>query len=138
VCHVVSRVFPGAVLTPRLHLQERRPLDQHGCKKLSATSSSIKALDISASKLSSFTNRQGPQLGPSFVAVSREFAFVGASHGWAHDRACQLAHHALRLIQNYGLEDLEGGERLFSYRNRLAHLTRDVSASYRELLFLAC
>ncbi|KDQ06606.1 hypothetical protein BOTBODRAFT_121240, partial [Botryobasidium botryosum FD-172 SS1] len=51
---------------------------------------------------------------------------VGAFHGYAHNRACQLEFHP-RNIEGCGYEDFEGCERVFSASNHLAPSTRHAS-----------
>ncbi|KAG6822415.1 hypothetical protein H0H92_013982 [Tricholoma furcatifolium] len=46
-------------------------------------------------------------------------SLVGAFHGHAHNRICQLSHLAT-YVEGMGLEDLEGCERFFSKSNHLA------------------
>lgn len=53
-------------------------------------------------------------------------ALVGAFHGHAHKRLCQLSHLAT-YVKGLGLEDLEGCERFFSKSNALAAMTRHAS-----------
>ena len=56
---------------------------------------------------------------------------VGAFHGHAHNRLCQLCHLAIYVL-GMGLEDLEGCERLFSKTNALARSTRYASTFHRR------
>ncbi|KAI0671594.1 hypothetical protein C8Q78DRAFT_1019556 [Trametes maxima] len=64
-------------------------------------------------------------VGPK--AALRQVVFaVCAFHGYAHNRQCQLANHPLYLI-GFGLEDLEGLERVFSGSNAVARLIRYAS-----------
>lgn len=51
---------------------------------------------------------------------------VNAFHGWAHNRTCQLEYHPLYTL-GFGLEDLEGMERIFSLSNLVAPLVRSAS-----------
>jgi len=51
---------------------------------------------------------------------------VGAFHGHAHNRACQLAWHPM-YIKGTGLTDGEGCEHVFSSSNELARSTRHCS-----------
>ncbi|KAG0693826.1 hypothetical protein DFH29DRAFT_1006902 [Suillus ampliporus] len=53
-------------------------------------------------------------------------SLVGAFHGHAHRRLCQLDHLAT-YVQGIGLEDLEGCERTFSKSNALASAVRYAS-----------
>ncbi|KAI0641354.1 hypothetical protein C8Q79DRAFT_919742, partial [Trametes meyenii] len=64
-------------------------------------------------------------VGPK--AAQRQVVFaVCAFHGYAHNRQCQLANHPLYLV-GFGLEDLEGLERVFSSSNAVARLIRYAS-----------
>ncbi|KIY61650.1 hypothetical protein CYLTODRAFT_337237, partial [Cylindrobasidium torrendii FP15055 ss-10] len=56
---------------------------------------------------------------------------VGAFHGFAHNRLCQLR-FLPRYIQGLGLTDFEVLERLFSKSNALAPVTRHSSAFHRR------
>jgi hypothetical protein len=56
---------------------------------------------------------------------------VGAFHGHAHRRLCQLDHLA-RYVPGLGLEDLETCERTFSKSNALAPTTRYTSIFHRQ------
>ncbi|KAG6809770.1 hypothetical protein H0H92_014809 [Tricholoma furcatifolium] len=58
-------------------------------------------------------------------------ALVGAFHGHAHNRICQLSNLAT-YVQGMGLEDLEGCERFFSKSNALASSTRYATAFHRQ------
>jgi hypothetical protein len=53
-------------------------------------------------------------------------SLVGAFHGHAHQRLCQLDHLAT-YVDGLGLEDLEGCERTFSKSNALASTVRYAS-----------
>ncbi|KAH9849711.1 hypothetical protein C2E23DRAFT_736739 [Lenzites betulinus] len=64
-------------------------------------------------------------VGPKAAACQVLFA-VCAFHGYAHNRQCQLANHPLYLV-GFGLEDLEGLERVFSGSNPVARLIRYAS-----------
>jgi hypothetical protein len=55
---------------------------------------------------------------------------VGAFHGHAHRRLCQLWHLAT-YVKGLGLEDLEGCERAFSKSNALASSVRYASVFHR-------
>jgi Kyakuja-Dileera-Zisupton transposase len=55
---------------------------------------------------------------------------VGAFHGHAHNRLCQLRYLAT-YVKGLGLEDLEGCERFFSKSNALAGATRYASVFHR-------
>ncbi|KAJ7229592.1 hypothetical protein C8J57DRAFT_1092490 [Mycena rebaudengoi] len=63
------------------------------------------------------TIRNSP-LGPRAKAMNFK-CLVGAFHGHAHNRKCQLQYLA-NYVPGMGLEDLEGCERLFSMSNALA------------------
>ena len=56
---------------------------------------------------------------------------VGAFHGHAHNRLCQLSFLAT-YVEGLGLEDLEGCERFFSLSNALAASTRYTSTFHRH------
>ena len=56
---------------------------------------------------------------------------VGAFHGHAHNRLCQLSHLAT-YIRGLGIEDLEGCERFFSKSNVLAAFLRYASPFHRK------
>ncbi|KAJ6528680.1 hypothetical protein DFH09DRAFT_1327690 [Mycena vulgaris] len=58
-------------------------------------------------------------------------SLVGAFHGHAHNRRCQLAFLAT-YVPGMGLEDLEGCERFFSKSNALARSTRYASVFHRR------
>ncbi|KAK7676308.1 hypothetical protein QCA50_020725 [Cerrena zonata] len=64
-------------------------------------------------------------VGPIARESAIEFV-VCAFHGYAHNRLCQLAHHPLYL-DGYGIEDLEGMERVFSSTNGVARGIRYAS-----------
>src|ERR1700730_2887110 len=76
------------------------------------------------------TTVQNSALGP----LARELnykALIGAFHGHAHNRLCQLSHLAT-YTNGIGLEDLEGGERTFSKSNALASALRYSSVFHRQ------
>lgn len=56
---------------------------------------------------------------------------MGAWHGYAHNRECQVRYHP-RLTAVAGLEDFEGCERLFSYTNGIAGVTRSATRYHRH------
>ncbi|KAK6975041.1 hypothetical protein R3P38DRAFT_3335209 [Favolaschia claudopus] len=56
---------------------------------------------------------------------------VGAFHGHAHNRKCQLDYLAT-YVEGLGIEDLEGCERKFSQSNSLAKCTRYASIFHRK------
>ncbi|KAG1905546.1 uncharacterized protein F5891DRAFT_976459 [Suillus fuscotomentosus] len=58
-------------------------------------------------------------------------SLVGAFHGHAHRRLCQL-NHLTTYIDGLGLEDLEGCERIFSKSNALAASVRYASIFHRR------
>lgn len=58
-------------------------------------------------------------------------SLVGAFHGHAHNRLCQLRFLAT-YVDGLGLEDLEGCERFFSKSNALAGSTRYASVFHRR------
>lgn len=64
------------------------------------------------------TVKNSALVGP--VARENDLEFVVcAFHGYAHNRLCQLSHHPL-YRNGYGIEDLEGMERVFSSTNGVA------------------
>ncbi|KAJ7748011.1 hypothetical protein B0H14DRAFT_3897197 [Mycena olivaceomarginata] len=68
----------------------------------------------------------------SSLAASNNFkALVGAFHGHAHNRRCQLTHLST-YVKGMGLEDLEGCETFFSKSNTLASTTRYATAFHRQ------
>ncbi|KAF6743091.1 hypothetical protein DFP72DRAFT_1080863 [Ephemerocybe angulata] len=58
-------------------------------------------------------------------------SLIGAFHGHAHNRLCQLSNLAL-YVKGMGLEDLEGCERMFSKSNQLAPSLRYTSPFHRQ------
>lgn len=56
---------------------------------------------------------------------------VGAWHGYAHQRPCQVSYHP-RLTAQAGLEDFETCERLFSFTNGVAGVTRSATRFHRH------
>ncbi|KAJ3519263.1 hypothetical protein NMY22_g13286 [Coprinellus aureogranulatus] len=58
-------------------------------------------------------------------------SLVGAFHGHAHNRICQLSHLAT-YVPGMGIEDLEGCERIFSKSNALANSVRYASRFHRQ------
>lgn len=58
-------------------------------------------------------------------------SLVGAFHGHAHKRLCQLD-HLTTYVKGLGLEDLEGCERTFSKSNALASSVRYSSIFHRR------
>ena len=69
-------------------------------------------------------------LGPKARAANHT-CLVGAFHGHAHNRLCQLCFLAT-YVEGLGLEDLEGCERFFSLSNALASSTRYSSVFHRR------
>ncbi|KAG1719798.1 hypothetical protein EDD22DRAFT_983278 [Suillus occidentalis] len=74
-------------------------------------------------------------LGPQACAL-RHSCLVGAFHGHAHQRICQLDHLAT-YVKGLGLEDLETCERTFSKSNALALTIRYASVFHRQQLISA-
>jgi hypothetical protein len=69
-------------------------------------------------------------LGP--LAWEKHFrSLVGAFHGHAHNRQCQLCHLAT-YVEGVGLEDLEECKSFFSKSNALAPCTRYASGFHRH------
>ncbi|KAJ7728633.1 hypothetical protein B0H16DRAFT_1330810 [Mycena metata] len=65
-------------------------------------------------------------------ALLKKFMFlVGAFHGHAHNRLCQLLYLAT-YVTGLGLEDLEGCERFFSKSNLMAASVRYASVFHRR------
>lgn len=62
---------------------------------------------------------------------NRHTCLVGAFHGHAHNRLCQLS-FLTTYVEGLGLEDLEGCERFFSKSNALASSTRYSSTFHRR------
>lgn len=69
-------------------------------------------------------------LGTKARALSHH-CLVGAFHGHAHNRLCQLSHLAT-YTKGLGLEDLEGCERFFSKSNGLASSVRHASVFHQK------
>jgi len=69
-------------------------------------------------------------LGPKACAANHT-CLVGAFHGHAHNRLCQLSFLAT-YVEGLGLEDLEGCERFFSLSNALASSTQYSSVFHRR------
>jgi hypothetical protein len=69
-------------------------------------------------------------LGPRARELSYT-SLVGAFHGHAHNRMCQLSNLAT-YVEGLGLSDLEGAERLFSRSNDLASSMRHSSVFHRQ------
>jgi len=69
-------------------------------------------------------------LGPKARAANHT-CLVGAFHGHAHNRLCQLSFLAT-YVEGLGLEDLEGCEWFFSLSNALASSTRYASVFHRR------
>ncbi|KAF8151123.1 hypothetical protein K438DRAFT_1624099, partial [Mycena galopus ATCC 62051] len=68
----------------------------------------------------------------SSLAADNNFkALIGAFHGHAHNRRCQLSNLST-YVKGVGLEDLEGCESFFSKSNALASTTRYASAFHRQ------
>ncbi|KAJ3892332.1 hypothetical protein GG344DRAFT_45574 [Lentinula edodes] len=63
----------------------------------------------------------------SLAQWSRFLPAVGAMHGYAHERSCQLLFLMLYIV-GVGLEDGEGCERYFNVSNALAAITRHQSS----------
>jgi hypothetical protein len=70
------------------------------------------------------------ELGPRARALDYTM-LVGAFHGHAHNRLCQL-HFLATYVKGMGLEDLEGCERFFSKSNALASSLRYASVFHRH------
>jgi hypothetical protein len=70
------------------------------------------------------------ELGPRAQQLNYR-SLVGAFHGHAHNRLCQLSNLAT-YVEGMGLEDLEGCKRFFSKSNHLANLVRHASVFHRQ------
>lgn len=80
------------------------------------------------------TANNSKKVGPK-IRESRCRFIVGAFHGHAHCRQCQLKWHPL-YVSGSGLEDFEGCERIFSDSNRVAACTRNASRFHRRQAIL--
>ncbi|KAJ7433959.1 hypothetical protein B0H11DRAFT_1758215 [Mycena galericulata] len=78
------------------------------------------------------TTIKNSPLGPK-ASLLRFKMLVGAFHGHAHNRKCQLRFLAT-YVKGLGLEDLEGCERLFSRSNALSKSVRYASVFHRRQL----
>ncbi|KAJ7491428.1 hypothetical protein B0H11DRAFT_1912051 [Mycena galericulata] len=78
------------------------------------------------------TTIKNSPLGPK-ANLLRFKMLVGAFHGHAHNRKCQLRFLAT-YVKGLGLEDLEGCERLFSRSNALSKSVRYASVFHRRQL----
>ncbi|KAJ7733361.1 hypothetical protein B0H16DRAFT_1665104 [Mycena metata] len=66
------------------------------------------------------------------LAADNDFkALVGAFHGHAHNRRCQLC-NLTTYVHGVGLEDLEGCEKFFSKSNALAATTQYATVFHRQ------
>jgi len=73
---------------------------------------------------------QNSTLGDRAKASGIRF-MVGAFHGYAHNRACQLKWHPL-YMKGTGRTEGEGCEHVFSSSNNLARNTRHASRFHRH------
>ena len=71
------------------------------------------------------TVKNSKLVGPIAHETGLQFVFC-AFHGYAHNRLCQLSFHPL-YRDGYGIEDLEGMERVFSASNSVARGIRFAS-----------
>lgn len=69
-------------------------------------------------------------LGPE-ARKNNHRSLVGAFHGHAHNRLCQLKNLTI-YVDGVGLEDLEGNERYFTFSNLLAASVRYASTFHRR------
>ncbi|KAJ7718135.1 hypothetical protein B0H16DRAFT_1797773, partial [Mycena metata] len=76
------------------------------------------------------TTIKNSPLGPRAAELNLKM-LVGAFHGHAHNRLCQLKYLAT-YVPGLGLEDLEGCERFFSKSNALARSVRYASVFHRR------
>jgi hypothetical protein len=73
---------------------------------------------------------EASSLGPA-AQENRFRMLVGAFHGHAHNRACQLDWHPL-YVKGAGRSDFEGCERVFASSNEQASGTRHASWFHRR------
>ncbi|KAJ7620205.1 hypothetical protein FB45DRAFT_980923 [Roridomyces roridus] len=76
------------------------------------------------------TTLNNSELGPE-AREAHLRCLVGAFHGHAHNRLCQVCFLAL-YVEGLGIEDLEGCERRFSRSNALAGSCRRASRFHRQ------
>lgn len=77
------------------------------------------------------TTLDNSSLGAKFKQLGWRLC-VNAFHGYAHNYTCQVQHHP-NVVLGMGLEDLETLERIFSFSNQLASVTRHTSAFHRRV-----
>ncbi|KAJ7432670.1 hypothetical protein B0H11DRAFT_2165186 [Mycena galericulata] len=75
-------------------------------------------------------NFKNSPLGPKALKYDLKW-LIGAFHGHAHNRLCQL-HYLANYVHGMGLEDMEGCERWFSGANALARSTRYATVFHRK------
>ena len=78
----------------------------------------------------SHTTLNNSPLGPKARELNHR-CLVGAFHGHAHNRLCQLKNLTI-YVDGVGLEDLEGNERYFAFSNCLAASVRHTSIFHRR------
>lgn len=88
--------------------------------------------DISCKFMSTFDHSV---LGPLARELNHK-CLVGAFHGYAHRRLCQVYHLSI-YVEGFGNEDLEGCERAFSKSNALAARVRYASVFHRKQAIVA-
>ncbi|KAJ7439623.1 hypothetical protein B0H11DRAFT_1751794 [Mycena galericulata] len=76
------------------------------------------------------TTVKNSPLGPKALKYDLKW-LIGAFHGHAHNRLCQL-HYLANYVHGMGLEDMEGCERWFSGANALARSTRYATVFHRK------
>lgn len=76
------------------------------------------------------TTLAGSSIGPC-TKLMHHTCLVGAFHGHAHSRICQLS-HLTTYVEGLGIEDLETCEHIFSKSNALASATHYVSVFHRQ------
>jgi hypothetical protein len=65
-------------------------------------------------------------LTSKLVCKNNTESIVGAFHGYAHERSCQLKWHPLWRV-SAGMEDFEGCKRFFSHSNAVVRSTQHAS-----------
>ena len=65
------------------------------------------------------------------VANANVRCAIPSFHGWAHNRFCQINYHPL-YIQGTGIEDYEICEKMFSFTNGAASVTRHATGYHRR------
>lgn len=76
------------------------------------------------------TIQRSPLLAEKYIKSGSRLA-VPAFHGCGHNASCQETHH-VRVLEGFGLEDLETCERVFSASNEIARPLRHCSVFTRH------